>query len=110
MNSLSCITVDPGCGKTVQGISRPNSGDLQLGAAKVAPVPMLTGVGSSPTRESSASRPNGMGVASALTCFSHREKGGVVFQKREPDGEWYVFKTTAASTRDEYGKVGLATM
>jgi hypothetical protein len=45
------------------------------------------------------------GAASALTCFSHRKKGGTVFQKREPDGEWYVFKTTPAKTRDEYGKV-----
>jgi hypothetical protein len=45
------------------------------------------------------------GAASALTCFSHRKKGRVVFQKREPDGEWYVFKTTPARTRDEYGKI-----
>ncbi|TIM42920.1 MAG: DUF995 domain-containing protein [Mesorhizobium sp.] len=31
------------------------------------------------------------GAASALTCFSHRKKDGIVIQKREPDGEWYVF-------------------
>jgi hypothetical protein len=45
------------------------------------------------------------GAASALTRFSHRKKGGAVFQKRERDGEWYVFKNTPARTRDEYGKV-----
>jgi hypothetical protein len=45
------------------------------------------------------------GATSALTCFSHRKKGGVVFQKREPDGEWYVFKNTPAKAGDEYGKV-----
>jgi hypothetical protein len=45
------------------------------------------------------------GAASTVTCFSHRKKGGTVFQKREPSGEWYVFKTTPAKTRDEYGKI-----
>jgi Protein of unknown function (DUF995) len=45
------------------------------------------------------------GAASALTCFSHRKQGGTVFQKREPDGEWYAFKNARAKPSDEYGKV-----
>lgn len=45
------------------------------------------------------------GAASALTCFSHRKKDGVVFQKREPDGDWYVFKHATTRAGDEYGKI-----
>jgi hypothetical protein len=44
------------------------------------------------------------GNALALTCFSHRKKGNVIFQKREPDGEWYPFKTMPAKQSDEYRK------
>jgi hypothetical protein len=47
------------------------------------------------------------GAASALTCFSHRKKNGIVFQKREPDGEWYAFKNAPAKASDEYGKMRL---
>ncbi|SFU20379.1 DUF995 domain-containing protein [Mesorhizobium sp. YR577] len=47
------------------------------------------------------------GASSALTCFSHREKNGVVFQKREPDGDWYVFKHARAQAGDEYRKLRL---
>ncbi|AYG61982.1 DUF995 domain-containing protein [Rhizobium jaguaris] len=45
------------------------------------------------------------GHAPALTCFSHRRRGNVIFQKREPDGDWYAFKTTPAKAGDEYQKV-----
>jgi hypothetical protein len=45
------------------------------------------------------------GKASALTCFSHRQKGNVIFQKREPDGDWYPFKTVPARRGDEYRNV-----
>jgi hypothetical protein len=45
------------------------------------------------------------GHALAVTCFSHRKKGNIVFQKREPDGDWYPFKTMPARADDEYGKV-----
>jgi Protein of unknown function (DUF995) len=45
------------------------------------------------------------GAAPALTCFSHRKKGGVVFQKREPDGEWYAFKHAPVKSNDEYRKL-----
>jgi len=45
------------------------------------------------------------GKALALTCFSHRKKSNVIFQKREPNGDWYPFKTTPAKADDEYQKV-----
>jgi uncharacterized protein DUF995 len=45
------------------------------------------------------------GQAPALTCFSHRKKGGVIFQKREPGGEWYVFRNNPARKDDEAAKL-----
>ena len=45
------------------------------------------------------------GSAPAVTCFSHRVKGGNVYQKREPDGEWYLFKHAALKQGDEYAKL-----
>ncbi|MBB3454727.1 hypothetical protein FHT86_003026 [Rhizobium sp. BK313] len=45
------------------------------------------------------------GKALALTCFSHRKKGNVIFQKRDPNGDWYPFKTTPANVDDEYRKL-----
>jgi len=45
------------------------------------------------------------GTAPALTCFSHRKKGNVIFQKREPDGDWYVFKNARVKSDDEYTKL-----
>ena len=45
------------------------------------------------------------GSAPATTCFSHREKKGVIYQRREPDGEWYVFKHARARTSDEFAKL-----
>ena len=45
------------------------------------------------------------GNAPALTCFSHRKNGANVYQKREPDGEWYLFKHTPVKRADEYAKV-----
>nr|WP_244491152.1 DUF995 domain-containing protein [Paramesorhizobium deserti] len=45
------------------------------------------------------------GTAPALTCFSHRKKGNVIFQKREPDGDWYVFKHARVKNGDEYAKL-----
>ncbi|MFS8055371.1 DUF995 domain-containing protein [Rhizobium sp. BR 317] len=45
------------------------------------------------------------GNALAVTCFSHRKRGNTIFQKREPNGDWYAFKTSPASADDEYSKV-----
>ncbi|MGB3387608.1 MAG: DUF995 domain-containing protein [Pseudaminobacter sp.] len=33
----------------------------------------------------------GQGAFPAKTCFSHRAGEGRIYQKREPDGAWYVF-------------------
>ncbi|NZD49165.1 DUF995 domain-containing protein [Rhizobium leguminosarum] len=45
------------------------------------------------------------GTATAITCFSHRKKGGLIYQKREPDGQWYVFKSAPAQATDEFAKL-----
>jgi hypothetical protein len=45
------------------------------------------------------------GSAPALTCFSHRKRGANIYQKREPNGEWYLFKHTPTWKSDEYAKV-----
>src|SRR5262245_57747377 len=44
------------------------------------------------------------GSTPARTCFSHRKQGDDVYQKREPDGEWYVFKHSPVRDTDEYAK------
>lgn len=44
-------------------------------------------------------------VVPATTCFSHRKKDGVIFQRREPKGEWYVFKHAPAQKSDEIRKL-----
>ncbi|MFE0018057.1 DUF995 domain-containing protein [Mesorhizobium sp. NPDC059054] len=45
------------------------------------------------------------GSAPALTCFSHRRKGNVIFQKREPKGDWYVFANAPVRKGDEITKL-----
>jgi hypothetical protein len=40
----------------------------------------------------------------ATTCFSHREKNGVIYQRKEPDGDWYIFKHAPARKGDEITK------
>lgn len=32
------------------------------------------------------------GVKGSTTCFEHRQAGNVVYQRKSPDGDWYVFK------------------
>ncbi|URQ75901.1 MAG: DUF995 domain-containing protein [Candidatus Ochrobactrum gambitense] len=39
------------------------------------------------------------------TCFSHRIGDGVVYQKREPDGVWYVFRHADGRADDEARKL-----
>ena len=39
-----------------------------------------------------------------LLCFSHRVTNGVVLQKREPAGNWYVFKSSPSAADDEIQK------
>lgn len=39
------------------------------------------------------------------TCFSHRVLDGTIYQKREPDGAWYVFKNHERTKTDEAAKL-----
>jgi len=45
------------------------------------------------------------GSARATNCFSHREKQGVIYQKREPDGEWYRFGQLSPRRSGELAKL-----
>ncbi|MDZ5698799.1 DUF995 domain-containing protein [Chelativorans sp. M5D2P16] len=45
------------------------------------------------------------GAAPAVTCFSHRKNDGVIYQRREPDGDWYVFRDVPAKRSNEYAKL-----
>ncbi|WP_265516748.1 DUF995 domain-containing protein [Nitratireductor luteus] len=40
-----------------------------------------------------------------ITCFSHREKDGVIYQKPSMGGKWYVFKSNPSSPGDESRKL-----
>lgn len=39
------------------------------------------------------------------TCFSHRVHNGTIYQKREPDGNWYVFSHAVPRVDDEAKKL-----
>ncbi|WP_265516750.1 DUF995 domain-containing protein [Nitratireductor luteus] len=39
------------------------------------------------------------------TCFSHRTDGQAIFQKKEPSGEWYVFRHAELQEGDEFTKL-----
>ncbi|MDX3975774.1 MAG: DUF995 domain-containing protein [Shinella sp.] len=41
----------------------------------------------------------------AKTCFSHRIASGTIYQKREPDGGWYVFRHAMRQKEDEASKL-----
>lgn len=45
------------------------------------------------------------GSSPATTCFSHAKRGGVIYQRREPDGAWYVFKNARVRSDDEFAKL-----
>ena len=45
------------------------------------------------------------GAFPAKTCFSHRINAGTVYQKREPDGIWYVFRHAEPREDDEVRKL-----
>ncbi|MBL1404644.1 MAG: hypothetical protein COC17_00300 [Hyphomicrobiales bacterium] len=40
-----------------------------------------------------------------LTCFAHKTDGKHVYQRKLPDGDWYVFKHTPVRYSDEFGKL-----
>jgi hypothetical protein len=39
------------------------------------------------------------------TCFSHRRIGEVIYQRREPSGDWYVLRNSPGSDSDEINKI-----
>lgn len=45
------------------------------------------------------------GIFPARTCFSHRIGDGTIYQKREPDGQWYVFRHANSREDDEAKKL-----
>lgn len=45
------------------------------------------------------------GSNSAKTCFTHYVKGAEICQRREPHGDWYVFKHAEAQQSDEFNKI-----
>ncbi|MBR7652573.1 DUF995 domain-containing protein [Brucella oryzae] len=45
------------------------------------------------------------GVFPNKTCFSHRIANGTIYQKREPDGVWYVFRHAEGNKDDEARKL-----
>lgn len=45
------------------------------------------------------------GAFPAKTCFSHRIDDGTIYQKREPDGDWYVFRHAEPRGDDEASKL-----
>jgi hypothetical protein len=45
------------------------------------------------------------GASAAKTCFSHRVGKGTIYQKREPDGAWYVFRHVKPREDDEASKL-----
>lgn len=45
------------------------------------------------------------GYGNASTCFLHREKDGVIYQKPALGGEWYVFRHNPVRAGDEIRKL-----
>jgi len=45
------------------------------------------------------------GANSAITCFSHRTDGKVLYQRRAPSGAWYVFKSDPVKSGDEFERL-----
>ncbi|WP_313614459.1 DUF995 domain-containing protein [Agrobacterium sp.] len=43
--------------------------------------------------------------AKARTCFSHGRLGKVIYQKRLPKGDWYVFRSAKPRASDEFSKL-----
>ncbi|WP_027053284.1 DUF995 domain-containing protein [Mesorhizobium erdmanii] len=45
------------------------------------------------------------GDANALSCFEHRQSGRIIYQRRIPDGTWYVFRSSHRNLADEFMKL-----
>ncbi len=48
---------------------------------------------------------NAEGAARASTCFGHRKIGNTIYQRRQPDGKWYVFRHASVLPDDEFRKL-----
>ncbi|MBB2751609.1 UNVERIFIED_ORG: hypothetical protein GGI57_002291 [Rhizobium aethiopicum] len=48
---------------------------------------------------------NAEGAARASTCFGHRKIGNTIYQRRQPDGNWYVFRHASVRGDDEFLKL-----
>lgn len=44
-------------------------------------------------------------TSKTLTCFEHRTQSGIIYQRRLPTGDWYVFKHNKTRAGDEYRKL-----
>ena len=45
------------------------------------------------------------GANSTVTCFDHRMNGQVWYQRRDPSGPWYIFKSDPPASTDEFAKL-----
>jgi hypothetical protein len=45
------------------------------------------------------------GANSAITCFSHRTDEKALYQRRDPSGCWYVFKSDPVKSGEEFEKL-----
>ncbi|MBX4959135.1 DUF995 domain-containing protein [Rhizobium lentis] len=48
---------------------------------------------------------NAEGAARASTCFGHRKIGKTIYQRRQPNGNWYVFRHPSVRQDDEFRKL-----
>lgn len=48
---------------------------------------------------------NAEGPGANATCFGHQKIGNVIYQRRHPDGKWYIFRHARARSGDEYRKL-----
>jgi len=46
------------------------------------------------------------GAQDNRTCFVHLRDRGTIYQRREPDGRWYIFKNYLNKPDDEFRKLG----
>ncbi|TPM39695.1 DUF995 domain-containing protein [Mesorhizobium sp. B2-3-4] len=45
------------------------------------------------------------GVKGSMTCFEHRQAGKVIYKRKAPDGEWYIFRSSHRNRGDEITKL-----
>jgi hypothetical protein len=45
------------------------------------------------------------GASSSMSCFEHRQAGRVIYQRKAPNGEWYVFRSSHRNRGDVFANV-----